>query len=380
VAILKDKIGSIKIIELRNPISSSIFDVKSWGRKRINLKFGRFGPTMTQRQDFYNLVKERSQARNFFFRPILMRFAANHIGKSYREFYTDHQVLVEANLACKQDFGMDAVGLISDPMREAEAFGAICRYPEENIPHCPEPLIKTNEDVLSLYSPDLMISNRTRDRVLSAYLFRRKLGQEFPVIGWIEGPLAEACNLVGVSEMLIKLATDPEFCKLLLSKLVDMAKKFALAQIEAGCNIIGVGDAICSQISPQMYAKFVLDHHQDIINFIHNQDALVKLHICGDITRLLPHIADIKPDIVDLDWMVDPQRAYDILGPNIIRSGNLDPVAIIEQLSAEEVFIRTQELLVQECGRAFILSGGCEITPKTPPENLKAMQEATKLS
>jgi len=59
--------------------------------------------------------------------------------------------------------------------------------------------------------------------------------------------------------MLMKLATELEFSKLLLAKMVPTAKAFAQAQIEAGCNIIGMGDAICSQISPRMYKRLMME-------------------------------------------------------------------------------------------------------------------------
>lgn len=331
---------------------------------------------MSPRTQFRDMIISRSAAGRPFFRPILMQFAAHTIGASYREFYLDHETLVAANIACMESFGMDAVGLISDPMREAEAFGARCVYPEEMVPHCAEPPVKTLADVEALAAPDVMTARRTRDRIAGARLFRQRLGPDVPVIGWIEGPLAEACDLVGVAEMLLNLAIDETFSERMLARMVPTAKAFAQAQIEAGCDIIGIGDAICSQISPGMYAELVKPLHREIIDFIHEQGALVKLHICGDITHLLPHLRDLAPDIVDLDWMVGMDGAYEVLGPDIIRAGNLDPAAVVEQLSAEAVYERARALVERERGRAFILSAGCEITPLTPVENLRAMRQA----
>jgi uroporphyrinogen decarboxylase len=105
---------------------------------------------------------------------------------------------------------------------------------------------------------------------------------------------------------------------------------------------------------------------------------LVKLHICGNITHLLPHIREVQPDIVDIDWMVDIEEAYDVLGPDIIRAGNLDPAAVVERCSPEKVFRLTRELVARERGRPFIMSAGCEVTPLTPPENLLAIREASR--
>ena len=334
---------------------------------------------MRTKQEFIKMLEERQGSGNIFFRPILMQFAAQFVGKSYRDFYTDHNTLVEANIACMEKFGTDAVGLISDPFREAEAFGLICEYPDNAVPKPTEYPVKTMEDVVNLSNPDVYAAKRTLDRIEGARLTREQIGEEVPVIGWIEGPLAEACDLVGVSDMLIKLALEPDFCRMLLEKVAITAKDFARAQIENGCDIIGMGDAICSQISPGMYREFVLDLHKEIIEYIHNQGALVKVHICGDISHILVDLKTTDPDIVDLDFMVDMEKAYEVLGPEIIRCGNLDPATLIEKGSAEQVYNSTKELVESERGRPFMLSGGCEITSLTPHENLMAMREASRI-
>jgi len=101
------------------------------------------------------------------------------------------------------------------------------------------------------------------------------------VSGWIEGPLAEACDLSGVNEMLVNLMTDPDFSNFLMDKCMLTARDFAKAQIEAGCDLIGIGDAICSQIDKESYDLFVRQRHSELIAFIHECGASVKLHICG---------------------------------------------------------------------------------------------------
>lgn len=321
---------------------------------------------------------ERSEQGDIFFSPILMQFAAHHIGRTYKEFYLDHQVLAKANLSCVRDFGMDTVGLISDPYRETSAFGVAFDFPEESVPRIQASLIEDIEDIMQLSGPDIYKAKRTRDRIDGTSLLRKSVGKKMPVIGWIEGPLAEACSLVGLEKMLLKMVSDPNFSSRILQKMMPTAKAFALAQIEAGADVIGVGDAICSQINPQMYETIVKPFHDELFRFIQEQDAMVKLHICGKITHLLSHIADLGPDIVDLDWMVDMENSYLILGQDIIRCGNIDPAAVIEAESPGVVFNKSSALVKSEQGRPFILSGGCEITPLTPSENLKAMKTAAR--
>ena len=330
---------------------------------------------MTAKEKLMNLKTGKNLGSVPFFRPILMNFAAHHIGKKYSDFAEHHEVLAEANLKCMEDFGTDAVGLVSDPYRETSAFGAEITFPEDDVPRCAAPIIKSLKDARDLRVPDTAQAERTRDRIQAAEKLRETLGGSVPIIGWIEGPMAEACDLAGVSEMLIKTASDEIFTETLLSKTGETAARFAEEQILAGCDVIGIGDAICSQISAEMFRRFEKDRLRRLIRFIQDQGALVKLHICGNITHLLKDIAETGPDIVDIDSMVDMEDAYRQLGPEIIRSGNINPVEI-EKLTATEVYKAAENLCRRERGRRFILSAGCEITVKTPPENLRAMRDA----
>lgn len=320
-------------------------------------------------------VKNSIEGGRILFHPILMHFAARYAGTTYGRFASDFRVLVSCNIRCLEDFGLDAVGLISDPYRETSAFGAEIRFPEDNVPQCRQPIVRSVEDAKLLKNPDVYKAERTSDRIKGAREYRKRVGDRVPVIGWIEGPLAETCDLAGVSETLLNLMMEPELVRILIEKTTVTAKEFARAQVEAGCGIIGMGDAICSQISGDQYREFVKEKHLEIVDYIHSLGAGAKIHICGDITHLLPDLKDVKPDILDLDWMVDMEHAHDILGDEMIRCGNLDPVRVIEQQSKEELAEGVRELCMKEKGRWFILSGGCEITVNTPAENLSIMRE-----
>ena len=305
-----------------------------------------------------------------------MHFAARHAGHTYAEFASDYRVLVKSNLKCMEDFQIDSLGLISDPYRETAAFGAEITYPDEAVPRCRKAIVESLEDVLALKNPDVYKAERTLDRIKAAAQLTRHAGGSVPVIGWVEGPLAESCDLAGVNEVLLKIYMEPDFVKRLMDKTLITAKDFARAQIEAGCEIIGVGDAICSQISTENYRELVKELHRELFTFIKSQGAKVKLHICGNISHLLDDLAGLKPDILDVDWMVDMDHAHNVLGPDIIRCGNLDPVAVIQDMSPDAIYEESRALCLEESGRAFILSGGCEITVNTPALNLQAMRKA----
>lgn len=333
---------------------------------------------MTKTEQFHQLIETGKSNEKVLFRPILMQFAAEYIGSNYGQFASDYNVLVEANLRCMDDFDLDLLGLISDPYRETSAFGAGIQYIPTGVPRCLNLIVNSMDDVINLKNPDVYKAKRTLDRIKAGELLSKKTQGNVPIIGWIEGPLAEACDLTGMENMLMQLMIDPDFANRLMDKCVITAKDFAKAQIEAGCEIIGMGDAVCSQIDVDTYNFFVRDRHQELIDYIHGLGGKVKLHICGDTTHLLPSYSNFNLDILDLDWQVDISGARETLGEKVIFAGNINPVTV-QNKSRDEVFEMSLALVEKHKNERFILSAGCEISVLTPPENLKAMSDATYL-
>ena len=322
-------------------------------------------------KNFLNHKDQHSEI--VLFHPILMQLAAKLNNNTYEEFMTDYHVLVESNIRCLEKIDHDAVGLISDPYRETSAFGASVEFSGNNNPVC-EPIVTDIDDLDLLKNPDVYKSGRTYDRIRAAEYYKKMAGDDIPIIGWIEGPLAEAADLAGVNNILVDILMEPDFVRKLMDICVITAKDFARAQVEAGCLVIGIGDALCSQIDPETYSSFVLPLHQEIMDFIHDMGAFTKLHICGDITHLLPDLALTKTDILDLDWMVDFNYAREKCKNDIILCGNLDPVSVIQNQTPEKISLLSDRLVEDQKETRFILSGGCEITRDTPLENILAMK------
>ncbi|MBT6764285.1 MAG: hypothetical protein HOA90_07095, partial [Prolixibacteraceae bacterium] len=317
---------------------------------------------MTKTEQFHQLQKNGFLSDKILFRPILMQFAAEYIGSNYGKFASDYKVLVETNLRCMEDFNLDMLGLISDPYRETSAFGAKIKYIPDGVPRCLDLIVKNIDDVKKLKIPDIYKAERTLDRIKAGEVLTKKTQGNIPIIGWIEGPLAEACDLTGMENMLMQLMIDPDFANSLLDKCMTTAKDFAKAQFEAGCEIIGIGDAVCSQIDVDTYNTYVRDRHKELIAYIQSLGGKIKLHICGDTNHLLPSYADFNLDILDLDWQVDIDHARSVLGEKVILAGNINPVDI-QNKSSEEVSIVSKELVKKHKNERFILSAGCEITP-----------------
>jgi len=304
--------------------------------------------------------------------PILMAFAANYIDSYYGAFASDYRVLVDANLKCVEDFDFDQVSAISDPYRETQGFGAEIQFPRDGVPRCVVPPLENTKDLSTLKKPEPYSSTRMLDRIQAIREFKKSVYGKYSIMGWIEGPVAEAADLRGVTDLLMDLAMDPEFVVKLMDLCVKVEIEFAIAQIESGADTIGIGDAIASQISPAMYEEFIFPQEKKIIDGIHEADGIVRLHICGNTTHLLPYMAELGADIIDLDWQVDMKKARQILGTKTVLVGNLDPVNAVMKATPEQIINHVRQIY-SDVGNPYMVGAGCEIPPGTPYENLKAL-------
>ena len=306
--------------------------------------------------------------------PILMQFAAEYIGSNYGAFASDFRVLVEANRACSEDFGMDQVSVISDPYRETQGFGAEIEYVTDGVPRCPHPPLEDSKDFASMPRPNPLEAERMLDRVNAVRLFKKNFGGEYSILGWVEGPAAEGADVREVATFLMDLLDDEAWACEFMDMLVEVGIHFARAQIEAGADTIGIGDAIASQVSPDMYERLIQPREKRLISAIQEMGSRVRLHICGNTTHLLSGIADLGIDIMDVDHMVDMLTVRKILGEGVALCGNIDPASAVRMGSPES--IRESILnIYKEVGNPYMVGAGCEIPSGTPEENLRALCE-----
>jgi len=319
------------------------------------------------------LATQRGEARDrLACQPLLMTFAARLNGVRYRDYVLDHRNLVESYFRVLDEFGVDAVSCCSDAWREAHDCGADLIFFDDAPPACKNHLLADKSAFPGLRMPSPETGPRMADRVGAVALFAERLGGQAPIVGWIEGPMAESADLRGINELMIDTIDDLPFVLDLFDWVTEMEIAFARAQARAGAHIIGIGDAAASLISPAFYEEHVLPREKRMIDAVHEEGALARLHVCGDANHLLPGFSRLGVDQIELDYPVDFARARQVVGPAVVLMGNFDPVRVVRNARPGDVH-RACQACHQAAGDRYILSAGCEIPVDTPHENVRAM-------
>jgi len=196
---------------------------------------------MTPKERIYAILKGNSYDRPAV-TPIFMAWAANFIGRSYRDFYLDGDVLAQAQLAVTRAFNIDQISAISDPWREASAYGMEFEYPPEGVGRPKDVLLKSRQDIPRLKPFDIENAERTKQRIESVHKMASEIGQTHSVLGWVECPLAEYGDLRGVENAMLDLIDRPDLFLEAGNIIIQNAITFAVAQVKAGADMIGVGD------------------------------------------------------------------------------------------------------------------------------------------
>ncbi len=309
--------------------------------------------------------------------PIMMLWAAEFEGVSYEDYVRDYNVLCRCQLRLVEEFGFDIVQLISDPFRETADMGAPLQYYPAGPPRCLVHVLADKSAFAGLSIPDPLGGGRMTDRVRGAHYLHERVGGEIPVMGWVEGPIAQAVDMRGMQAHMFDLVDDLSFVEDLYDWITEMEIAFAAAQVEAGCGIIGIGDAAASLVSAEVYETLVLPREQRIVRAVQQAGAVARLHICGNTSHLLELLPKTGCEIIDLDHLFDIELARPAMGPEPVILGNFDPVKVLLQGSPEDVH-NWCERCHKACGERHIVGPGCEVAPGTPRVNIEIMRDYAK--
>ncbi|MCB9121662.1 MAG: uroporphyrinogen decarboxylase [Caldilinea sp.] len=317
----------------------------------------------------------------------LMRQAGRYMAeyRALRQHHTILELIKAPELACEvtmqpiNAFDLDAAIIFADILPPLEGMGLSLEFVKGEGPLIHNP-VRTRADVEAL---TVRPAEETLPFTLEAIkLARRELAARgVPLIGFSGAPFTLAAYAVegggSKNHARVKgmMMSDPATWHLLMEKLSQVVGGYLLAQAQAGAQVLQLFDSWVGQLSPDDYRAHVLPYSRRAIE-IARAGGVPIIHFGTDTAGLLPLIREAGGDVIGVDWRIDLDAAWHMLGDGVAVQGNLDPIALFAPW--EELRPRIQQVLdrahaVGRPGHIFNLGHG--ILPQTPVENVKRLVE-----
>jgi uroporphyrinogen decarboxylase len=208
---------------------------------------------------------------------------------------------------------------------------------------------------------------------------RQGLDGRVPLIGFAGAPFTLASyaiegggsrNYIATKQLMYR---DPEAWHRLMDKLARVVTGYLRRQIRAGVQAVQLFDSWVGCLSPGDYAEYVLPHVQLIFEGL-KREQVPMIHFGTGTARLLKLMRQAGGDVIGVDWRINLDDAWRMLGSDVAVQGNLDPVALFAP--GHEIERRVEDILRRAANRpGHIFNLGHGILPQTPVEHVAATVE-----
>ncbi|MDA0834774.1 MAG: uroporphyrinogen decarboxylase [Planctomycetota bacterium] len=292
---------------------------------------------------------------------------------SFLELCKRPDLSAEVTLTAREILGVDAAILFSDLLPILEPMGLHLEYAQGEGPVIHNP-IRTSTDVDRFHAVSDMSSLdfvfETVKRV------RKDLPADIPLIGFAGAPFTLASYAIEGGGSRHYLHTkklmhgDAAAWDAVMSRLTDSLINYLRAQIEAGCQAVQIFDSWAGCLSPHDYRTHVLRYSKKIIDALPADVPLI--HFATGNPALLPVIRETGGAVIGLDWRVDFDAGWEMVGRDRAVQGNLDPVLLFADWP---VIQREAKRILDEaaCRPGHIFNLGHGILPGTDPEKVKSL-------
>ncbi len=193
------------------------------------------------------------------------------------------------------------------------------------------------------------------------------------------GPFAVAAWLLGMSDFLVTLKSDPEAATRLLDVLTTTIVAWLHAQLDVLRAPEGVLllDDIVGLLSPRLFDQFarpflkrIFDEFQGLIRIYHNDTPC---------PHLSERIASVGCDVFNFSHVMDIAEVQAKM-PGVVLMGNVPPLDVMARGTPDQVELWVRECLRKTGGRELVVSAGGGVSPGTPTENIDALVRAARMT
>jgi len=205
----------------------------------------------------------------------------------------------------------------------------------------------------------------------------RDAGMDIRIVA-ARGPLALAAHILGVTEFLVGLKTEPEKTHAFLAMTTRTVKDWLEAQAEVlpGAAGIMVLDDVTGFLSREDYLEFAYPYMKDIFSM---PVELKILHNDTDNPASYEFLADLGVGIFNFTHLRTISEVRSLTGPRVCLMGNVPPLDLLVN-AGPDACGEAARACIRDNGGApgFILSAGGGVSPGTRGENIAALIQAAR--
>jgi len=299
-------------------------------------------------------------------------------GKTFAEIKEDPQMIADVFIRAFERVGHDFFFTGSNFVNYPFHFlGCPIQDDSSDPPALLGTVIKSLKEVDSLSIQRVMTNPTMQGIIRSQHMVAESIGKKTLAMTTQWAPLSCTARILGMEAVLTATIEDPES----LLRLIDFSTELVWAMMEPALehpDILGANfaDPVASGdlISPQTFRRFAAPFLKELVKRVRDKGKYSMIHICGNTSKILQDVVDIRPNCFSLEKKVDLRQAKEALGGKVCVAGNVSPTGAFLNGRPEEVVAEAKDC-VQAWGRGggYILTLGCDFPKTVPLENILAL-------
>lgn len=288
------------------------------------------------------------------------------------DFFCNPEMAAQATLDAQRILGVDAAIMFADLLPILVPMGLELDYVAGRGPVFANP-IRSEADVAAL--KPLVAEEGTGYIADTVKNIQSGLPGGIALIGFGGAPFTLASyaiegagsrNYVHVKKMMHE---REDLWHQLMTTLTDAVIDYLKLQVSAGADALQLFDSWVGALAPSDFRRFVMPHLARLMDAL--RGSVPVIYFGTGNSHLLEITAEVKPDVLALDWRTPLTQTWDATGVTAVQ-GNLDPIVLCADRAAVE---REAARILDEVGNrpGHIFNLGHGIIPETPVDNVKAL-------
>ncbi|MDD1767360.1 MAG: uroporphyrinogen decarboxylase family protein [Methanomassiliicoccales archaeon] len=306
-------------------------------------------------------------------------------GYSTKEYAQSGTKMAKGQIAFWEKTGVDLLHPTSDMGQTAEGWGVKMRYEDGLTPMLDVFAVKEPGDWEKLGHLDPLKDGRMHVTIDAIREIRGKLGDRVAIMPYVPSPLTSATHVCNMEQVMMDILLEPEPLHKGLRTMSDSIVTYIDAIIDAGADgaLFATTRASGEITTEDQYREFGANYDGQILKAVRKQGGNNILHVCG----VTPHFELLAgyPNANGINWWdrgsnLTVKQAKEVYGKKVCLVAGLDQTTTLILGGPDET--RKESFDAIEAGfgdgTGMILSPGCEISPRTSFENIKASVKAAE--